>query len=103
MMVPIYSIISCLAYFFWVSGSLPQPNSSLLFVRPQNHAVPLTLIRDAYEGVILAAFFYLLLQYLAPTPAEQKEYFRTYKLKKWAWPFGGVKTKPVSCDDNPHF
>lgn len=68
----------------------------------QNQAVPLTLIRDAYEGIILAAFFYLLLQYLAPTPAEQKEYFRTYKLKRWAWPFGGVKTKPVSFDDNPH-
>jgi len=58
----------------------------------------LALIRDAYEGIILAAFFYLLLQYLAPTPAEQKEYFRTYKLEKWAWPFGWVKTKPVSLD-----
>ncbi|KIM33900.1 hypothetical protein M408DRAFT_55162, partial [Serendipita vermifera MAFF 305830] len=76
LMVPIYSIISCGAYFFW------------------NHAVYLALIRDAYEGIILAAFFYLLLQYLAPTPAEQKEYFRTYKLEKWAWPFGWVKRKP---------
>jgi hypothetical protein len=62
----------------------------------QNHAIPLSLIRDAYEGIILAAFFYLLLEYLAPSPAEQKEYFRTYKLNKWAWPFGWVKRKPVS-------
>ncbi|PVG04511.1 DUF300-domain-containing protein [Serendipita vermifera] len=76
MMVPIYAIISCLAYFFW------------------NHAIPLSLIRDAYEGIILAAFFYLLLEYLAPSAAEQKEYFRTYKLRKWAWPFGWVKRKP---------
>lgn len=76
LMVPIYAIISCGCYFFW------------------NHAIPLSLIRDAYEGIILAAFFYLLLQYLAPTQAEQKEYFRTYKLQKWAWPFGWVKRKP---------
>ncbi|KAG8833896.1 hypothetical protein FRC18_002913 [Serendipita sp. 400] len=76
MMVPIYAIISCLAYFFW------------------NHAIPLSLIRDAYEGIILAAFFYLLLEYLRPTPAEQKEWFRTYVLKQWAWPFGWVKRKP---------
>ena len=62
----------------------------------KDYALPLTLIRDAYEGVILAAFFYLLLNYLAPTLAEQKEYFRHYTLKRWCWPFGWVKSKPVS-------
>ena len=61
----------------------------------KDYALPLTLIRDAYEGVILAAFFYLLLNYLAPTLAEQKEYFRHYTLKRWCWPFGWVKSKPV--------
>lgn len=61
----------------------------------KDYALLLTLIRDAYEGVILAAFFYLLLNYLAPTQAEQKEYFRHYTLKRWCWPFGWVKRKPV--------
>ena len=75
-MVPIYAIISCLAYFFW------------------EQALPLTLIRDAYESVILAAFFYLLLEYLAPSPAEQREYFRKVKLDKWMFPFGWVKYRP---------
>lgn len=76
LMVPIYAIVSLASYIFW------------------NHAIPITLVRDSYESFVLYSFFYLLLQYLAPTTEGQKEVFRNVVLKKWIFPLGSVKYRP---------
>ncbi|TFK23673.1 DUF300-domain-containing protein [Coprinopsis marcescibilis] len=91
LLVPIYAIISFASFLFW------------------NNSTPLILVRDAYEAIVLAAFFYLLLNYLSPDPEEQKRIFRKAgiskendsmrwqrgeKLQKWMWPLGFVKSKP---------
>ena len=67
------------------------------------------LIRDAYEAIILTAFFYLLLTYLSPDPEVQKAIFRKRGLskeadsecrrrgqprRKWVFPLGSVRWKP---------
>ncbi|KAI0053265.1 DUF300-domain-containing protein [Auriscalpium vulgare] len=90
-MVPIYANISLASYLFW------------------NHSTPLLLLRDAYEAILLTAFFYLLLTYLSPNPDEQKAIFRREGLsrendqarerrglppKKWVFPLSFVKWKP---------
>ncbi|KAG2015794.1 DUF300 domain-containing protein [Coprinopsis cinerea AmutBmut pab1-1] len=90
-LVPIYAIISFASFLFW------------------NQSTPLILVRDAYEAIVLTAFFYLLLNYLSPDPEEQKRVFlkaglsqvndaarlqRGEKLQKWMWPMGFVKWKP---------
>lgn len=75
-MVPIYATVSLASYIFW------------------NHAIPITLARDSYEALVLYSFFYLLLQYLAPTPEGQKEVFRKVVLQKWVFPLGFVKYRP---------
>ncbi|KAF8483336.1 organic solute transporter Ostalpha-domain-containing protein [Russula ochroleuca] len=91
LMVPIYSWISLASYLFW------------------DNATPLLLIRDAYEAIILTAFFYLLLTYLSPDPEVQKAIFRKRGLsreadaarrrrglprRKWVFPLGFVRWKP---------
>lgn len=91
LMVPIYSWISLASYLFW------------------DNATPLLLIRDAYEAIILTAFFYLLLMYLSPDPEVQKAIFRKRGLskeadaecrrrgqprRKWVFPLGFVRWKP---------
>ncbi|KAI9462621.1 DUF300-domain-containing protein [Russula earlei] len=91
LMVPIYASISLASYLFW------------------DNATPLLLIRDAYEAVLLTAFFYLLLTYLSPDPDEQKVIFRKRGLsreadterrlrglprQKWVFPLGFVRWKP---------
>lgn len=75
-MVPIYATVSLASYIFW------------------NHAIPITLARDSYEALVLYSFFYLLLQYLSPTPEGQKEVFRNVVLRKWVFPLGFVKYRP---------
>lgn len=75
----------------------------------QDNATPLLLIRDAYEAIILTAFFYLLLTYLSPDPEVQKAIFRKRGLskeadaecrrrglprRKWVFPLGFVRWKP---------
>ncbi|KAH8828193.1 organic solute transporter Ostalpha-domain-containing protein [Flagelloscypha sp. PMI_526] len=90
-MVPIYAIISLVSYLFW------------------NQSTPLILIRDAYESIVLTSFFYLLLMYISPDPAEQRRVFlekglskeadkiairKGKKVKKWVLPLGFVKWKP---------
>ncbi|CAL1711248.1 unnamed protein product [Somion occarium] len=90
-MVPIYAMISFASYLFW------------------NHSTPLLLLRDCYESTVLTSFFYLLLTYLSPDPAEQKEIFRKeglsrendrearrkgQKPRKWVLPLGFVRWKP---------
>lgn len=91
LMVPIYSWISLASYLFW------------------DNATPLLLIRDAYEAIILTAFFYLLLTYLSPDPEVQKAIFRKRGLskeadaecrrrgqprRKWVFPLGSLRWKP---------
>jgi len=91
LMVPIYASISLASYLFW------------------DNATPLLLIRDAYEAILLTAFFYLLLTYLSPDPEEQKSIFRKRGLsreadaelrrrglprRKWVFPLGFVRWKP---------
>ncbi|KAF8526020.1 organic solute transporter Ostalpha-domain-containing protein [Hysterangium stoloniferum] len=76
LMVPIYAIVSLASYIFW------------------NHALSITLLRDSYESFVLYSFFYLLLQYLSPTPEGQKEVFRKVKLDKWMFPLGFVRYRP---------
>ncbi|KZT33422.1 DUF300-domain-containing protein [Sistotremastrum suecicum HHB10207 ss-3] len=76
LMVPIYANVSLLSYILW------------------NHSTPIILIRDCYEAFVLTAFFYLLLQYLAPSTAEQNDIFRSMKIKDWVFPFGRVSWKP---------
>ncbi|KAF8653287.1 hypothetical protein AX16_003989 [Volvariella volvacea WC 439] len=91
-MVPIYAIISFASFLFW------------------NNAVVLLLIRDAYEAIVLTAFFYLLLMYLSPNPEVQKAIFakaglskeadrqaelKGEKLQTWIWPLGYVRWKPA--------
>lgn len=51
-------------------------------------------IRDCYEAVVITSFFYLLLQYVGDTRAEQHEVFRAIKFKKWFWPLGFWKYRP---------
>ena len=75
----------------------------------QDDATPLLLIRDAYEAIILTAFFYLLLMYLSPDPEIQKAILRKRGLskeadaesrrrgqprRKWVFPLGFVRWKP---------
>jgi hypothetical protein len=67
------------------------------------------LVRDAYEAIVLTAFFYLLLMYLSDDPEEQKRIFlkkglskeadriatqQGVAVKKWCFPLGFVKRKP---------
>ncbi|KAJ2916305.1 hypothetical protein MD484_g4124, partial [Candolleomyces efflorescens] len=63
-LVPIYALISFASFLFW------------------NNATPLILVRDAYEAIVLTAFFYLLLVYLSPDPEEQKRIFLKAGLSK---------------------
>ncbi|PPQ62953.1 hypothetical protein CVT24_006193 [Panaeolus cyanescens] len=90
-MVPLYAIISFASFIFW------------------NHSTPLILVRDAYEAIVLTAFFYLLLMYLSHDEEEQKRIFMKAGLSKeadrinarngkkrakWVFPLGFVKWKP---------
>lgn len=90
-MVPLYALISFASFLFW------------------NHSTPLLLVRDAYESIVLTAFFYLLLIYLSPDVEEQKLIFlklglsreadnearrNRQEIKKWILPLGFVKWKP---------
>ncbi|KAG8874754.1 hypothetical protein FRB98_008242 [Tulasnella sp. 332] len=60
----------------------------------QSYASVLILVRDAYESIVLHAFFWLLLEYISHDPEEQKEVFRDIKLEKWVFPLGFIKKKP---------
>lgn len=75
----------------------------------QDNATPLLLIRDAYEAILLTAFFYLLLTYLSLDREVQKTIFRKRGLsreadaerrrrgqprRKWVFPLGFVRWKP---------
>lgn len=91
-MVPLYAIISFASYLFW------------------NNAIPLILLRDGYEAIVLTGFFYLLLNYISNDPDEQRTVFLKHgiskrtdrelikagkKPTKWMWPCGFIKAKPA--------
>ncbi|RKP12905.1 organic solute transporter subunit alpha/Transmembrane protein, partial [Piptocephalis cylindrospora] len=71
LMVPIYAIISWLSYYFYA------------------HFIYYELVRDCYEAFVIASFFILLLQYLADTPALQRDSLLVYKgrVMRVAFPF----------------
>lgn len=75
---PIYAVMSWLSYFDW-------PN-----------ALYFQLVRDMYDSVVIAAFFFLLLSYLGETPDDVRAVFREVTLKSWVFPFGSVKYRPSS-------
>ncbi|KJA20771.1 hypothetical protein HYPSUDRAFT_42863 [Hypholoma sublateritium FD-334 SS-4] len=90
-MVPLYAVISFASFLFW------------------NHSTPIILIRDAYEAIVLTAFFYLLLMYVSHDPEEQKRVFlraglsveadniaiqKGQDVEEWVFPLGFVKWKP---------
>jgi hypothetical protein len=67
------------------------------------------LIRDAYEAIVLTAFFYLLLMYISHDFEEQKRVLlkaglsveadkiareKGREIQKWVFPLGFVKWKP---------
>jgi hypothetical protein len=72
------------------------------------------LIRDCYEAIVIASFFFLLLAYLSNPPATPdhpcpapyatraertaalREVVRDIHLKAWMWPFGWVKWRPAN-------
>jgi hypothetical protein len=97
-MVPIYAWVSFGSYVFW------------------NHATPLLLLRDCYESTVLTAFFYLLLVYISPEPAGQRDVMRRVGMSverdaelrrkglppdKWAFPLFWIKSKPAVSTKSP--
>lgn len=76
-MVPIYSIVSWLSYVFYKS------------------AIYFQLLRDCYEAIVLGSFFYLLMQYLADDPVDQREIFRHKEINGWPFPLNYVKYRPT--------
>lgn len=64
-MVPIYSVVSFLSYYFYT------------------RAVYFEVIRDCYEAFAIASFFSLLCAYIAPDLHNQKDYFRKLQPKDW--------------------
>ena len=72
-MVPIYSVVSFLSYYFYT------------------RAVYFEVIRDCYEAFAIASFFSLLCAYVAPDLHDQKDYFRKLRPKDWVMPISQLK------------
>ncbi len=81
-MVPIYAVVSTLSFYFY------------------REALYYQVIRDCYEAVVVTSFFYLLLQYLGDTSAEQSAALKGFRMKGWMWPLGCIRAKPK---DGPSF
>ncbi|KAG9094500.1 hypothetical protein FRC06_010736 [Ceratobasidium sp. 370] len=97
LMVPIYSTITLASYIFLA------------------HATSLLLIRDAYESVVLASFFTLMLQYLpGPVPPPPPEHGKPRvgphkRLRSWSHRHSrsgshrteedGEETRPITVSD----
>ena len=72
-MVPIYSVVSFLSYYFY------------------RRAVYFEVLRDCYEAFAIASFFSLLCAYIAPDLHNQKDYFRKLQPKGWVLPISYFK------------
>ena len=72
-MVPIYSVVSFLSYFFYT------------------RAVYFEVIRDCYEAFAIASFFSLLCAYVASDLHDQKDYFRKIRPRGWVMPISLFK------------
>lgn len=72
-MVPIYSVVSFLSYYFYT------------------RAVYFEVIRDCYEAFAIASFFSLLCSYIAPDLHNQKDYFRRLQPRGWVLPISYFK------------
>ena len=72
-MVPIYSVVSFLSYYFYT------------------RAVYFEVIRDCYEAFAIASFFSLLCAYIAPDLHNQKNYFRKLQPRNWVPPINYFK------------
>ena len=72
-MVPIYSVVSFLSYYFYT------------------RAVYFEVIRDCYEAFAIASFFSLLCAYVAPDLHDQKDYFRKIRPRGWIMPISQFK------------
>lgn len=93
LMVPVFAVYSLLAYLEY------------------HNAIYFQLFRDAYESIVVASFFHLLLAYLSSPPstpdnplpqpyatraereARLRAVFRTVHLENWMWPFRFVKCR----------
>ncbi|KAK4335256.1 DUF300 domain protein [Rhodotorula toruloides] len=91
----IYAVCSFLSYFFY------------------RQALYFQLVRDCYEALVIASFFFLLLSYLSNPPsspdspiskpyatkrerdARLRESVSNLHLKKWMWPLGRRKWRPA--------
>lgn len=67
-MIPVYSVVSFLGYYFY------------------HHFVYYQVIRDCYDAFAIASFFSLLCHYTAPDLHGQKDYFRMLTPKNWLLP-----------------
>ena len=72
-MVPIYSVVSFLSYYFYT------------------RAVYFEVLRDCYEAFAIASFFSLLCAYVAPDLHDQKDYFRKIRPRGWVMPLSQFK------------
>ena len=72
-MVPIYSVVSFLSYYFYT------------------RAVYFEVIRDCYEAFAIASFFSLLCAYIEPDLHSQKDYFRRIQPRGWVLPINYFK------------
>lgn len=115
-LAPLYAVLSWLSYYFYNQGQqLPLgPRCSLALTPPSSSAaLYFQLVRDCYEAIVIAAFFFLLVAYLSnppPTPeqpcpapyetraeraARLREVVKDFHLDRWVWPLGGVKWRPA--------
>jgi len=68
LLIPVYALVSWASYvWYW-------------------YAIYWEVARDCYEAFVIATFFALLCQYIAPSLEEQKEYFRRRAVPEWPWP-----------------
>lgn len=72
-MIPVYSLVSFLSYYFY------------------RHAIYFEVIRDCYEAFVIASFFTLLCTYIAGNLHDQKDYFRSVRPRNWIWPLPWIQ------------
>lgn len=95
LMPVVYAVCSFLSYMFY------------------REALYFQLVRDCYEALVIASFFFLLLSYLSNPPstpdhpvphpyatrqereAQLRESVKDLHLRKWMWPLGWLKWRPA--------